>query len=460
MRLPLLRQHRRLVAVLTVVAVVAVLNPAAAPSSAAQTAPSTTTTTSIVGATTSTTGPTTTIGPTTTLGATTSTTAGTTTTTVAPAPPVLTGPPAPASFATDLTRIYREATSVVPPPGATPSTASVPKSPDAFATTIAGFSQGQLTQIYDADPSAWPQVISAVDDYAKGVAASAASAPPAPVAPKLAPAAASGTSSPPEIFEANSCPDLAFAASGGAFQERYSLVVAQSAVELAADILDTVAVGLDSVLEDESPSLPEGFLAIVATIAGKQVSDALAAALSTVAAALEIPIDVIDFVLHRAIDSCQYNNSVGVIPVIDANAVGTQTNVDGSYGVGQQNFQLGQAINQLLDQRTQTAINQLDTAQASLDGDLRHSIEVALEGGGNTAIVSYEMPSSLGGYLDATPIGVQAIVTSTLSLMQAAKQQIPGGAANQLVQANKALAAGQYIQAFHMYQNAYQQLVR
>ena len=459
MRLPLLHQHRRPVAVLTVVAVVAVLNPAAAPSSAAQTAPSTTTT-SIVGATTSTTGPTTTVGPTTTLGATTTTTAGTTTTTVAPAPPVLTGPPAPASFATDLTRIYREATSVVPPPGATPSTASVPKSPDAIATTIAGFSQGQLTQIYDADPSAWPQVISAVDGYAKGVAAIAASAPPGPAAPKVAPAEVSGTSSPPVIFEANKCPDLAFAASGGAFQERYSLRVAQSAVELAADILDTVAVALDSVLEDESPSLPEGFLAIVATIAGKQISDASAAFLSAVAAALEIPIDVIDFVLHRAIDSCQYDNSVGVIPVIDANAVGTQTNVNASYGVGQQNFQLGQAINQLLDQRTQTAINQLDTAQASLDGDLRHSIEVALEGGGNTAIVSYEMPSSLGGYLDATPIGVQAIVTSTLSLMQAAKQQIPGGAANQLVQANKALAAGQYIQAFHMYQNAYQQLVR
>src|SRR3954447_19653985 len=114
----------------------------------------------------------------------------------------------------------------------------------------------------------------------------------------------------------------------------------------------------------------------------------------------------------------------------------------------------------MLDTRTQTIVNQLNVAQATIDQDLRHHIELALAGGNSAAIVSYELPASLGGYIDATPIGVQVIVTSALTSMQAAKQSVSPSAAKNLVLANNLLASGQYKQAFAMYQSTYVLIVR
>jgi hypothetical protein len=412
-----LLRSARVVGVLTAAALVAAVSPVAAPPSLAQTAPS--------------------------------------------------GPVAPAGFANDLTRIYDEATSVPPPPGVT---WSAPGSADDVHQKIASLTQDQLNAIYATNPTGWPGVLSAVDAYAQGVAPSAgqtaaqpATGPPKPPSP--APAADGGTPPPPVVFTPTPCPGLAFPAQGGAYQELYSLNVAKGAVALVGEELETAAEAKagDALIATfgEAFTVP---LAEIATVTAFLLSEEglsiAATVIDAVADAMELPIDVVEFLLHRAIDSCQYDNSVGEVPFVDTNEVATQNNVNASYGLGQKNFKLDQAINQLLDDRTQKIVGQLNTAQVSLDQNLKHSIELALSGGNATTIVSYELPASLGGYLDSTPIGVQAIVTSTMSLMQSANQPISPQAGKNLTLANQALAAGQYKQAFVYYQTAYGLLVR
>jgi hypothetical protein len=368
-------------------------------------------------------------------------------------------------------RIFDEATSVPPPPGMAAKAPAV--STNTFHQKVAHLTAKELKQMYDANSNAWPQIIATIDTYAQSVApiAAAAAATPAAARPAVVPAAkraaaSAGAPAPPVIFQPTACPLLAFADVGGAYQEIYSLQIAQGALDLADELLETAAEGDVGVtlVEAIAGELPTNAAIAVATIFGTVVSEIglsiAAVVVGILAATLEIPLDVIRFLLNRSIASCQYDNNTTEVPVIDGNAVGAQTNVNASYGVGQQNYQSDQAINQLLDTRTQTIITQLNNAQTSLDLDLRHSIEQALAGGGNTTIVAYQLPSSLGGYLDATPIGVQAIVTTTLAMMNAAKQPIGHDATDDLFRANHALATGQYKQAFTYYQAAYGQLVR
>jgi hypothetical protein len=388
-----------------------------------------------------------------------------------PASPVPAGPPAPPSFAGDLMRIFDEATSVPPPPGVASKAPAV--STNTFHQKVAHLTTRELRQMYDANSNAWPQIIATIDTYAQSVAPIAAAAAAAPIAARrpVKPAArqaasAAGAPDPPVIFEPTACPLLAFADVGGAYQEIYAIQVAQGGLNLADELLETAAEGDVGVILLEAVAGEAGITApiAVATILGTVVSEiglsVAAVVLGILAATLEIPLDVIHFLLNRSIASCQYDNATAEVPVIDGNAIGAQTNVNASYRVGQQNYQADQAINQLLDARTQTIISQLNNAQTSLDLDLRHNIEEALAGGGNTTIVAYQLPSSLGGYLDATPIGVQAIVTTTLAMMNTAKQPIGHDATDDLLRANHALATGQYKQAFTYYQAAYGQLVR
>jgi hypothetical protein len=371
-------------------------------------------------------------------------------------PSAFNGPPAPDSFAGDLTRIYDEATAVPVSPG---TTSTAPLSSADFHQVVSILTPDQLARMYDANPTAWPEIISTIDSYAQGIAAN-----PAP-APQAAPATEGGAQVSPEIFQPAPCPGLAFAARGGAFHERYALEVSRTQVELAASQLETVSVGLEPIQEALlALDLGPVDAALVKAVLGSELIEkalSLAAAiLSAVADGIEIPIDVITWRLHQSIDSCQYDNGIDIVPAIDANEVATQHNVNASYDVAKKNFQLDQTINQLVDTRTQTIINQLNTAQTSLDQDLRHNIELALSGGNATTIVTYELPASLGGFLDATPIGVQAIVTNTMSLMRGANQPISPQAAKNLTLANNALAAGQYKQAFVYYQQTYGLLVR
>lgn len=111
------------------------------------------------------------------------------------------------------------------------------------------------------------------------------------------------------------------------------------------------------------------------------------------------------------------------------------------------------ALNALVDTRTTTIINQNDLA-------LKVSIQQALAEPGSASIATFELPTSVGGYLDAQPIGVKTVVTDTLTKMQATGQSIGGDAVKALADANTALAAKNYKDAYRLYQKAYQAMVK
>jgi hypothetical protein len=102
--------------------------------------------------------------------------------------------------------------------------------------------------------------------------------------------------------------------------------------------------------------------------------------------------------------------------------------------------------------------NSVNTAQAALDAALRQHIEAALTSG--RPDVDFELPASAGGYLDATPIGVQQIVTDALAALRANGQPVDVAAPRYLTLANNALTAQHYKAAYHYYQLAYQAITR
>jgi len=70
--------------------------------------------------------------------------------------------------------------------------------------------------------------------------------------------------------------------------------------------------------------------------------------------------------------------------------------------------------------------------------------------------IAYELPTSVGGNLNSTPIGVQEIVTNALSEAQAAGRPINSAATRDVALANAAHAAKNYANAYTLFQESYQ----
>jgi hypothetical protein len=68
----------------------------------------------------------------------------------------------------------------------------------------------------------------------------------------------------------------------------------------------------------------------------------------------------------------------------------------------------------------------------------------------------FELPASVGGYLNATPVGVQAVVSGLVVQMQQAGERIAPQALLALALADRALAVGQYKLAYALFKVAYQ----
>jgi TolA-binding protein len=189
------------------------------------------------------------------------------------------------------------------------------------------------------------------------------------------------------------------------------------------------------------------------------IAAGIVAVLIALAYALEIPPQTVEMLILIG-TFCTTGDSEAEKDVINHNLVNLDNTSIALVALDNQIHDLEGQINQLLDTRTQTVVTKLNTAQASLDKALQQSIEESLQGGGATAIASYELPASLGGYIDSKPIGVQAIVTNAMSSLQQANQPINPTATSSLTSANNALAAGQYKQAFTYFQAAYQALTK
>ncbi len=119
------------------------------------------------------------------------------------------------------------------------------------------------------------------------------------------------------------------------------------------------------------------------------------------------------------------------------------------------------ALTALVNQDNQQVLNKLQanlsTQQAQYDSNLTAQIEQAL-GQPSKAIppVHLMLPASQGGFLNSTPVGVQAVVTSALSALTALGAKVTSAATNDLKAANAALAAGQYVTAYQDFAACYE----
>ncbi len=120
----------------------------------------------------------------------------------------------------------------------------------------------------------------------------------------------------------------------------------------------------------------------------------------------------------------------------------------------------GELIYALVDSQTTQILNQLAAVQASINLQIKVVIEQDLLESGTGSVVEVQIPASQGGYLNAVPIGVQAIVTNALSQMTEANQAVNPAAPEDLAAANAALAANQYRQAYSLYSQAYKEIVQ
>jgi hypothetical protein len=135
------------------------------------------------------------------------------------------------------------------------------------------------------------------------------------------------------------------------------------------------------------------------------------------------------------------------------NTINTTTStINGQADTLTTNLATLQTTENTISGKADTAISNLTSFQQL---KVQANIEAALSQNGNAPIALFQVPSKVGGYLDATPVGVQSIVTNTLKNEQAAGKDITI-AQSYLSQANAALAAGQYKAAYTFYAQAYQ----
>jgi hypothetical protein len=359
------------------------------------------------------------------------------------APP--SGPPAPPGFAETLKRIYGQAVSYAGLPGkgvdGKPLVTAAPMSTAAFAELVGGLTPDQLAQLYDRGPDEWARIDAAVGTYTEKAPPSAVAskiaeayaATPRPnptAAPALAGAAADFTPAEPESYTDANCPIVILGPDDG-----YALMFGYYAAAHIASILAQPAYAFEA------------------------VTYTIVAVLMTVASALKIPAMTIELLINSG-TFCFTNNQVDELYVMNRNAVALNDTSIALLALDEQIKTLKGQVKQLLETRTDAVVSKLNTAQASLDKAQRHAIEKSLQGGLPTAVASYELPASLGGYLDSTPIGVKAIVTDAIDSLKRANQSVNPTAEKHFSQGNTALDAGQYKQAFFYYQSAYQGLTK
>jgi hypothetical protein len=148
------------------------------------------------------------------------------------------------------------------------------------------------------------------------------------------------------------------------------------------------------------------------------------------------------------VDDCYQADQVRVENNSDAVAVN-------GFNLEQQNEQTMAAIESSIN----TIHDQLHVVQQTVDSQLTLDIRRALsQPTSSPKNVNYELPASVGGNLDSTPIGVQAIVTNAYNAAKQAGLSINANATSYLNAANSALAAKNDRTAWADYQLAYQAL--
>jgi hypothetical protein len=122
-----------------------------------------------------------------------------------------------------------------------------------------------------------------------------------------------------------------------------------------------------------------------------------------------------------------------------------------------------QGLTTLVTTDNQQILNLIESEGATAQGQynelLKLQIEQALAGWGPVVPeLKFQLPSTQGGFLNSTPVGVQEVVTADLQSMIAVGAKVKSTAPTELAAANTALAAGKYSLAWADYAAAYQAL--
>ena len=107
----------------------------------------------------------------------------------------------------------------------------------------------------------------------------------------------------------------------------------------------------------------------------------------------------------------------------------------------------GQTLQNEQNQQAQVAVN-ARTRQVQIENDLSQPLEE-----NNTL---FELPSSVGGYLNATPVGVKSVVTGLVVALQQSGQEVAPQALLAVSLADRALTMKQYKLGYTLYKIGYQ----
>lgn len=253
----------------------------------------------------------------------------------------------------------------------------------------------------------------------------------------FAPATTSTTD--PSINEAN-CPSLA---PGGDYGED-GIYAAQVAIDVFtqtdAAVPQQLTIGAEVLGEGTTFTIPDPAWIIVAALLG----------------AAQILHDTLAYDQAKSND-CNLADQQGVVTDIYNNVDYLTALVDSRTTALENEAEL---IYALVDTQTTQILNQLAAVQASINLQIKVVIEQDLLEPGTGSVVEVQIPASQGGYLDAVPIGVQAIVTNALAQMNGAGQAVNPAAPEDLASANADLAAGKYRQAYALYAQTYKEIVQ
>ncbi len=209
------------------------------------------------------------------------------------------------------------------------------------------------------------------------------------------------------------------------------------AVQLTTDVAASIA-----------GAVPDMILVVIAG-EGTSIPDPAKYIAEAIQLAAVITVDTFNY-LQSVANDCDTANRDGFLANID----NTTVNV----------YNLLTLVQNTLDNvenSVNTVNDQVGVLQQTADEQLVLGIEQALTAPlGSSPNVAYELPASLGGNLDSTPVGVQAVVTNDLKAAQAAGLPVNAAATEFLAMADAALAAGNDQQAYADFQNAYQQAAR
>ncbi len=117
------------------------------------------------------------------------------------------------------------------------------------------------------------------------------------------------------------------------------------------------------------------------------------------------------------------------------------------------------ALTTLMNNNQTTFLADFTTVEKALNVQLSILIQQNLLDSAQANLALFELPASVGGYLNRTPVGVQSVVTQAFEKMTEAHITLPRGATTALSEADELLNAGKYPSAYEYFKLAYQTLV-